>query len=196
MAHLQWPEIPDGRSGDVRVVHRALAYRFGDRVVQTGEEIQALEERRGDRWVCWMSTTIDELILHDEAVYRARGDVLVAGLGLGYFVHAARARPAVRSLTVVERSADVIALVWPYVGAGATLIDADIFDFLAGPPAARYDFVYADIWARVTPANLPDMRRLRGLAQPHLVPGGEVWYWGQELLQTQPQVAPPPRQPR
>lgn len=42
-----------------------------------------------------------------------RGQVLVAGLGLGLIVHALAANPPVRKITVVERDRDVIEAVWP-----------------------------------------------------------------------------------
>jgi spermidine synthase len=130
-----------------------------------------------------MSTTIDEVILHDRALSLARGHVLVAGLGLGYFVTEALARPSVCEVMVVERSPDVIALVWPYIPHDrARLVEADVFEFLLRTPSADYDFVYADIWERVSPRNLPEMARIRRLAEPHLAPGAEVWFWGQELL--------------
>lgn len=156
---------------------------MGDQIVWTDEDVQALEELCDGQWVCWMSTTIDEVILHDRALSLARGHVLVAGLGLGYFVTEALARPSVCEVMVVERSPDVIALVWPYIPHDrARLVEADIFEFLLRTPSAKYDFVYADIWERVSPRNLPEMARLQRLAEPHLAAGGGIWCWGQDLL--------------
>ena len=189
---MRWVPIPDGQSGNVRVVHRPLGIAVGDRVVWTHEPVQALEELRQGQWICWMSTTIDEIILHDRALALARGHVLVGGLGLGYFLSEALARAGVRRATVVESNADVVRLVWPHLPHDrARLVQADVFEFFQRAPTARYDLVYVDIWARVTPRNLPEISHLRALAEPHLAPGGQIWCWGQELLE-RPAAGPSP----
>lgn len=73
------------------------------------------------------------------------GHVLVAGLGLGLIVHALADNPQVRSVTVVERHPDVLALVGPLVArAGVELlqVQADWWDY---QPTGPVDSVFFDL---------------------------------------------------
>lgn len=66
----------------------------------------------------------------------AHGDVLLSGLGLGCLLRGLLARPAVRSVTVVELHVDVLALVGPHhADPRAEIVHADAFSWT--PPAGR-----------------------------------------------------------
>jgi predicted membrane-bound spermidine synthase len=99
-------------------------------------------------------------------VYEAEGDVLVAGLGIGYVLLPVLRAREVESVTVVELHQDVIDLVEPHlrvaVGAAAsklTVVQADIFDF---EPAKgqKWDVIYFDIWPDRCTDNLEQMAKL------------------------------------
>ena len=62
-----------------------------------------------------MHDTPDELQTHLEFMLRARGHVLVTGLGLGCVARGLLANPAVRFVTVLEKSCDVMRLVYPWM---------------------------------------------------------------------------------
>jgi hypothetical protein len=111
----------------------------------------------------WMTDLPIEQWQMDEALKPVRsGRVLVGGLGLGIAAMALALRPAVREVVVVEKSADVIALVAPTLGRGPALpapaakraraklrvIHADLFEFLddAKRRGDRYDWAFYDIW--------------------------------------------------
>lgn len=64
---------------------------------------------------CVMHDTPDELVTHLDFMLRARGDVLVTGLGLGCVVRGLLANPQVRSVKVIERDPAVLQLVEPYM---------------------------------------------------------------------------------
>ena len=147
----------------------------------------------------WMSVIPNEIETMRADIDAARGRTLVLGLGLGYFAYSVSEKPQVRSVTVVERSPEAIALFRDHLlplfpqREKLTLVQADAFDFIenAADPAA-YDYVYADLWHDVSdgvPLYLclkglqgrlraewrywiePDMRIfLQGMAQDGLLP--------------------------
>ncbi|MCU0308671.1 MAG: hypothetical protein MUE51_13070 [Thermoleophilia bacterium] len=75
----------------------------------------------------------------------AEGDVLLTGLGLGCLVHGLVARPAVRSVTVLEIHPEVIGLVGPSVRHPAVeVVRADALAWR--PPAGRrFDHAMLDL---------------------------------------------------
>ena len=110
-----------------------------------------------------MSDTPAEISDHLSFIYRAKGRVLINGLGLGMCAQAALRKPEVQRVTVIEKSADVIALVAPHYRERFddrfTVIEADALTWTP-PKGARYDVVWNDIWANQSSDNLPDMHRL------------------------------------
>jgi len=81
-----------------------------------------------------MEDSLHELRTHLGFALRARGDVLVTGLGLGCVVRGLLANPGVKSVTCIERSEDVIRLVAPHM------------------PAERLEIIHADalVWTERT----------------------------------------------
>jgi hypothetical protein len=108
-----------------------------------------------------MSDTPAEMDDHRPFVRRARGNVLITGLGLGMVVGAVAAKPAVEHVTVIEASPDVVHLVADhYRSSRVTIHLADAFDWV--PPAgAHYNAVWHDIWPDMCTANLRQMTRLK-----------------------------------
>lgn len=111
------------------------------------------ELRRGG--VTFMTDLYNEWWTQREAMIRARsvgGDVLITGLGLGMVVEAILATPApapVRSITVLEQSADVIGLVAAHLheqfGERVCILEADAYSWV--PESGRmFDTVWHDIW--------------------------------------------------
>ncbi len=66
-----------------------------------------------------------ELKKHLGFVMRARGRVLVTGLGLGCVVRGLLVNPLVRRVVVIEKSSDVIRLVMPHMPPGFKLVQDD-----------------------------------------------------------------------
>ena len=101
----------------------------------------------------WMTLLPVEQVTMKEPIRRARGRVLTLGLGLGYFAFHAAEKENVESVTVVERSPDVIRLFreallphFPH-GEKIRIVEDDAFRFAeerATPDA--FDFVFSDIW--------------------------------------------------
>jgi hypothetical protein len=119
--------------------------------------------RCGDETV--MSDTHAEMRDHLGVVQDAHGDVLVTGLGLGMVVVALLQKPEVRTVTVIERSADVITLVAPTLRARfpedrLEIIHADAYAWKL-PKGRRWTCAWHDIWTNLCGDNTQGMGKLR-----------------------------------
>jgi len=108
-----------------------------------------------------MSDTPDEL--NDMDVLRNfGGHVLVAGLGLGCAIGYGLEHTKIEKITVVEKSADVIALSGTHwkerFGDRLTIIHADIFDW---EPTEVFQHAWFDIWDTISTDNLKEFDQLQ-----------------------------------
>ena len=110
-----------------------------------------------------MTDTPDEIGDHRVAIQKAKGDCIINGLGLGVILKAILEKSEVKHVTVIENSADVIALVGAYYkkqfDSKLTIINADALDWKL-PKGTFYDMVWHDIWDNICSDNLPEMHRL------------------------------------
>lgn len=160
--------VPEGAAGAWRVERFTISedqadvsniemmFRPGGRRIRSGSYTRLM---RGSQLV--MSDTPDEKRDHAWFVREARGDVLINGLGLGMVLGAVLRKLEVSSVTVVERSADVIKLVGPSYLADrrVTIVQGDAFAWKP-PTGVRYGAVWHDIWDDICSDNLPQMHRL------------------------------------
>lgn len=159
--------VPDGQSGPWRVETftvseedakwsqmRAAITRRWTEVVEPGTYKRLM---RGD--VVVMSNTRMEIITHRTIIRAARGHVLLNGLGLGVVLTAILGKPEVESVTVIEQSPDVIALVAPTYQPDprVKIVQADAFEY---KPQTRFNAVWHDIWDSICSDNLAGMKRL------------------------------------
>lgn len=108
-----------------------------------------------------MSDTPHEMRDHEPIVRRARGHVLINGLGLGMVLGAVMRKPDVETVTVVELDPDVIALVAPhYTAPNVTVVEGDALTWKP-PRGARYEAVWHDIWSSICTDNLDSMTTLK-----------------------------------
>lgn len=108
-----------------------------------------------------MSDTPDERRDHGYAIYKAKGHVLINGLGLGMVLANILKKDSVTKVTVVEVDADVIALVGPhYTDPRVEIVHASAFDYKP-PKGTRYGAVWHDIWDNICGDNLPEMTKLK-----------------------------------
>lgn len=136
----------------------------------------------------WMTVTPNEIRTMQTAVDAARGNVLVYGLGLGYFTYMAAVKDEVETLTVVDVDESVIELfkkhIWPQFPEAASrkiivlqqnaFANAEQSHFLRyGQP---YDLVFTDLWHDVGD-GLPLYRRMRDLQDRYASPGQQFHYW-------------------
>jgi hypothetical protein len=152
--------------------------KFGDRTVwhELGE---------GNRGV-WMSDLPCEVEQMKQCVADFEGDVLVGGLGLGVVVAILRHNPRVKSITVVEKSAEIIELVAPFTD--AVVVQADLFDYLRGQDMrapVMFDWAFFDIWQQDSEKTFFDVVvPLRELARENEV-ARNVRCWNEDVMRGQ-----------
>jgi len=171
--------VPEGVSGDWSVerfeIPDSMVAAFRERLFKAGVYTQL---RYRDRLI--MSDTPAERLDHADFVRNAKGNVLISGLGLGMCLGAVLRRLEVSSVTVVEKSPDVIRLVAPYFQGDARLIviNADIMTWKP-PKDSRYGAVWHDIWSDACADNLPQMATLN---RRYARKSDWIGCWSQDLL--------------
>lgn len=93
-----------------------------------------------------MEDTPPELLTHMDFMLRAHGRVLVSGLGLGCVVRGLLVNPAVKKVTVLELSHDVLQLVGPHMKMPRLeIIETDALEWIKST-RRRFDCAWHDIW--------------------------------------------------
>lgn len=130
-----------------------------------------------------MSDTPAEMRDHLVAVHRARGSVLINGLGLGMYLQAVLAKPEVADVTVVEIAPEVIRLVGPTYASDPrlTIVCADAFAY-EPPKGKRYQCVWHDIWPDI---NVDDLAQHARLLRKYGRRADWQGAWLHELLQAE-----------
>jgi len=184
-------DVPEGRSGKWSIERVEVSQKDSEAaglraMFQAGERGRLppgtyTQLHRGRALI--MSDTPDEIRDHLDPMRRAKGDVLIAGLGIGMVLHGVAQREDVDSVTVIEKSEDVIALVRehyeakPY-GHKITIIQADIFDWKP-PKGQTWDYAWFDIWDVLCVDNLKEMTKLHRKFARRAEKKGS---WGKEFL--------------
>ena len=134
----------------------------------------------------WMTLTPVDLDTSDYAVERARGRVVTFGLGLGYYAYMASEKKEVESVTVVEKSADVIELFSRYIlpqfshPEKIRIVNADAFEYAEhSMPSEHFDVAFVDTW-RDASDGAPMYVRMKRLER--LSCGTEFIYWIENFL--------------
>ena len=107
-----------------------------------------------------MSDTSAECRDHLEALYRATGNCLINGLGIGMILKNILLKPEVTDVTIVEISQDLIDLVSPhYTDPRVKYVCCDAFLYKP-EKGKRFQMVWHDIWDNICEDNLPEMTKL------------------------------------
>ncbi len=155
------------------------------RMAVTGGREQAIPEGRYAKLVVggelMMTDTPMEQRTNYELIRRAKGEVLIAGLGVGMVLEPLLANPKVTSILVIEKFKDVIDLVAPAFKEAMDeerlhIINEDIFKFRPQDEWA-WDTIYFDIWPTVCGDNLPGMKQHHTAFKFHLADGGWMSSW-------------------
>ena len=176
-------DVPEGESGDWRV-ERFYVTQLEIMLARSQFFINPLGPGRGltikpgwftrlryKKHAVVMSDTPDEYDDHREFIAQAKGNVLIAGLGLGCALQCVLAKKEVNHVLVIEKSLDVWKLVAGHYqnrfGTDRLSIveGVDIFDF--DPDGLAWDVAWFDIWNVISMDNLPGMRRLRSRYRKH-----------------------------
>ena len=134
----------------------------------------------------WMTLTPVDLDTSDDAIERAHGKVVTFGLGLGYYTYMVSEKDNVDSITVVEKSKDVIALFEEYILPQFThpekvrIVNADAFEYAeCEMPKEKFDVAFVDTW-RDASDGAPMYVKMKRLE--HLSPDTEFIYWIENFL--------------
>lgn len=134
----------------------------------------------------WMTLTPVDLDTSDYAIERAHGRVVTFGLGLGYYAYMVSEKPEVESITVVEKSEDVIRLFKKHIlpqfphRDKVRIVCDDAFEYAERTcPSEGYDVAFVDTW-RDASDGAPMYKRMKKLES--LSPNTEFIYWIENFL--------------
>lgn len=134
----------------------------------------------------WMAIKPNETETIRFAVEEAFGKVITFGLGMGYYPYLVHTKSNVESITIVERSQDVINLFKTYIlpqfdkPEKVRIICADAFEYAEKQmPAENFDYAFADTWRDVSD-GLAMYLRMKKLEC--LNPKTKFTYWVEESL--------------
>ncbi len=131
-----------------------------------------------------MSNTTMEQNTNREVIHRAKGDVLVAGLGIGLILVPILAKLEVDTVTVVEKYQDVIDLVAPRIQhPKLTVVCADIMAWNP-PPDQKFDTIYFDIWPDICTDNLKQINTLHRRGARWKKPNAWMHSWSADYLRS------------
>ena len=171
---------------EFRVLYKLLpggSFDWGERIFRIEKESKNKESH-----IVWMGDTFQERLMMWEAAKRCQGKVLCGGLGMGIFPQYALSLPRVESVHIVDIDKDVISLIektwskspWPR-SSDCTITHSKIEDYLK-KTREKFDTVYIDTWDALTEEYLPHINYLLKLSKRVLKPGGEVLFWGYDLM--------------
>ena len=168
-------DLPEGQAGNWRIEKfeitpgdaefanmRAMVVAIqggGHRPVEAGTYTRLM---RGGTVV--MSDTPAEVSDLKYIEWRAKGNVIIGGLGMGMAVEIALSKPEVDHVTVIEISPDVISLVAGHFtakyGDRLAVIEGDIMTWKP-KRGTKYDYAWFDIWDDICTDNLDEMDILK-----------------------------------
>lgn len=105
-----------------------------------------------DENVGWMSPELFEKTTMQEAVDHATGNVLVVGLGIGFYPFNILLKEDVKKVTIIERNQDIIALFKKNIlpqfprREDVEIIQGDALDLLSNELLKTYEYTFVDIW--------------------------------------------------
>jgi spermidine synthase len=158
------------------IYDRIPAQRINEfEVIKDGINITLLEH--SDPITNWMANCASEWRLYKILHRLARGNVLIAGLGLGFDAISIASKSGVDDIVIVERNGAVINLVWSHIPKDKTiLVHQDISEYLL-ITRRTFDIIYFDIFPG---GHEPFPRRteeLRAIARPKLRPNGQIIFF-------------------
>ncbi len=151
-------------------------YEVWDLEPGTYVKLTDAEERYGREII--MSDTPMELRTNKPFVEHAHGNVLIAGLGIGFVLLTIQEKPEVKSITVVELQPELIELVQPKLSLNekVKIVRADIFQWLPEEPE-RFNTIYFDIWNSICGDNYPQTKTLHARFRKYLNRKGDSQAW-------------------
>lgn len=158
--------VPEGESGPWRVERfevdmgsiEAWRCQAAGRPIEPGTYTRLIRNHSfGGPMMSDTPAEIDDLF---DVIYRARGRVLINGLGLGVVLKAVLTKPEVTHIDMVEIDEDILKLVAPsYQDPRVTFHHGDAYT-IEWPKDSQWNVVWHDIWPNICTDNLEGMTRL------------------------------------
>ena len=134
----------------------------------------------------WMTLSPVDVDTCDEAIDEAHGKVVTFGLGLGYYAYMVSNKPEVKSITVVEKSPEVIRLFTEEIlprfenKEKVKIVNADAFEYAEKVMSCeKFDYAFVDTW-RDASDGAPMYQRMKKLE--HLSKNTKFSYWIERFL--------------
>ena len=125
----------------------------------------------------WMMASISEFRTNDPYAKKAHGNIVTFGLGIGYFVYMASLNENVKSITVIERSKEVIELFNQikdqFPNKDINIINGDAFDYFNQQYLKQFDYIYVDIYQN----NVDGRIMIEKLLEQYLPPYDKCNFW-------------------
>ena len=121
-----------------------------------------------------MSDHPSETITNQDFINKAKGDVLIFGLGLGLIVFPLLNSPEVTSITIVEKDPNLPEIIGNIISPYDTekkvkIVSGDAFTYFNGiHPIKTFDTIYFDIWAKINENSFIEMEQLHETYKPFL----------------------------
>jgi hypothetical protein len=155
-------EIQKPKVGKDESVRKSIYYCLNslgpyDSLIEPGKYVQ-LYDRNLEEVI--MTNSSMEFYTNYDFISKARGDILVGGLGLGLLELSIQDKPEVNSITVVEYYPEIIEMILSQLKfrGSISVINEDILNFKT---EKKFDTAYFDIWSTVSMQNYPGMKDLR-----------------------------------
>jgi spermidine synthase len=182
--------VPDGERGlwtiDQFTISKDEARAFNLRKIMSGRGIAMVDPgtykrlRHKTRGTV-MSNTPFEVRTNYDVFIRAKGRVLINGLGLGMVLEGILSKPEVTYVRVIEIEEDVIKLVGPHFAKDkrVEIINADAYEYR---PAVgeRFDYVWHDIWDFIGGDNAVLMAQLGRRYNKRVCDASG--FWGRDIM--------------
>ena len=134
----------------------------------------------------WMTLTPVDLDTSEEAIAAAFGRVVTFGLGLGYYAYMVSEKETVESITVIEKSPDVIRLFKKHIlpqfphKEKVKIVEADAFEYAEKQmPGEHFDIAFVDTW-RDASDGAPMYKKMKALE--YLSSNTKFLYWIENFL--------------
>ncbi len=153
--------------------------------------LMVLSRKSGNSWRddCVMSDAEYEKITNRTIVRVARGNVLIAGLGIGMILIPLLKNKDVKKITVIEKEQELIDLISPKIKKHdkknkLQVIQGDINE-IELPKEQKFDVIYFDIWDNVCGDNYQQMKDLKKKFSKNRAKGSTVLCWEEQSTRNQ-----------
>ena len=129
--------------------------------------------------VVWMSLDPDEINTMRPYINKMHGNILVFGLGMGYFPYMASLKEEVKSITIIEKDINIINIFKKHIQPRLdnkikfNIINEDAFKYIQKNNMSRFDCMFMDIWHNAED-GFPLFLQFKKLLKNYQ---GETYYW-------------------